>query len=81
MPACSKLMPCCGSTWRLSAVSAATWPCDKLGPHHCYALSWQVPKAAFAPLPSGLLYRIDWPDIGLSDLVNITRANLPDFRL
>ena len=25
-------------------------------------------------VPSGLLYRIDWPDIGLSDLVNITRA-------
>jgi hypothetical protein len=25
-------------------------------------------------VPSGPLYRIDWPDIGLSDLVNITRA-------
>jgi hypothetical protein len=25
-------------------------------------------------LPHGALYRIEWPDIGLSDLVNITRA-------
>jgi hypothetical protein len=25
-------------------------------------------------VPSGPLYRIEWPDIGLSDLVNITRA-------
>jgi hypothetical protein len=25
-------------------------------------------------VPSGVLYRIEWPDIGLSDLVNITRA-------
>ena len=25
-------------------------------------------------IPEGLLYRIEWPDIGLSDLTNLTRA-------
>jgi hypothetical protein len=25
-------------------------------------------------IPSGSLYRIEWPDIGLSDLTNLTRA-------
>jgi hypothetical protein len=25
-------------------------------------------------IPDGQLYRIEWPDIGLSDLVNLTRA-------
>ena len=25
-------------------------------------------------VPDGLLYRIEWPDIGLSDLTNLTRA-------
>jgi hypothetical protein len=25
-------------------------------------------------IPDGLLYRIKWPDIGLSDRVNLTRA-------
>src|SRR6516225_5257226 len=25
-------------------------------------------------IPEGILYRIEWPDIGLSDLTNLTRA-------
>jgi len=25
-------------------------------------------------IPDGVLYRIEWPDIGLSDLTNLTRA-------
>jgi len=25
-------------------------------------------------VPEGILYRIEWPDIGLSDLTNLTRA-------
>jgi hypothetical protein len=25
-------------------------------------------------VPDGVLYRIEWPDIGLSDLTNLTRA-------
>ena len=25
-------------------------------------------------IPDGILYRIEWPDIGLSDLTNLTRA-------
>jgi hypothetical protein len=25
-------------------------------------------------VPDGILYRIEWPDIGLSDLTNLTRA-------